>query len=45
LVTGTGGVLVGADHPGIDPDRPLGAFGPVGVAAQLVEDKHPRAIA
>ena len=44
-MAGTGGVLVGTDHSGVDSDCPLGAFDLVGVAAQLVEDKHPRAIA
>ena len=41
----SGGVLVSTDYPGVDPDRPLRTLGLVGVAAQLVEDKHPRAIA
>jgi hypothetical protein len=40
-VAGTGGMLMGADHAGVDPDRPLGAFTPVGVAAQLVEEIFP----
>ena len=40
-----GGVLVSTDYPGVDPDRPLPTLGLVGVAAQLVEDKHPRAVA
>ena len=44
LVAGTSGVLVGADHPGVDPDRPLRTFDPVGVAAQLVEEILPGAI-
>ena len=44
-VAGTGGVLMGAYHPGIDPDRPLRALVLVGVAAQLVQDPHPGAIA
>jgi hypothetical protein len=35
-------VLVGADHSGVDPDRPLRAFGRVGVTAELVENSHPR---
>jgi hypothetical protein len=41
LVAGTGGVLVGADHPGVDRDRPLRALLVVGVAAQLIEDHGP----
>lgn len=44
LVAGTGGVLVGTNHCGVYPDRPLAAFGHVGVAAQLVEDLFPDAI-
>jgi len=32
------------DHPGVDPDRPLRTFDPVGVAAQLVEEILPGAI-
>jgi len=43
-VAGTSGVLVGADHPGVDPDRPFGAFDLVSVAAQLVEEILPGAI-
>jgi hypothetical protein len=43
-VAGTGGVLVGADHPSIDPDRPLRALVGIGVAAQFVEDPDPGAI-
>ena len=43
-MAGTGGVLVGADHPGVDPDCPFGAFDLVGVAAQLVEQLFPSAI-
>jgi hypothetical protein len=34
-------VLVGADHCGVDPDRPLRTLEHVGVAAELVEDPHP----
>ena len=40
-MAGTGGVLVGTDHSGVDSDCPLGAFGTVGVAAQLVEQLFP----
>ena len=43
-MSGAGSVLVGAHHPGIDPDRPLRAIGPVGVATQLVEDVLPDAV-
>jgi len=38
LVAGNGGVLVGADHPGIDPDRPLRALVLIGVTTELIED-------
>src|SRR5919112_1739884 len=41
FVARTPGVLMGADHPGVDPDRPPGALGRVGIAAQLVEDPDP----
>jgi hypothetical protein len=41
---GSGSVLVGTHHPGIDRDRPLRAFGMVGVAAQLIEDPGPGSI-
>ena len=34
-------MLMGADHPGIDPDRPPRALLPVGVPAQLIEDPRP----
>jgi hypothetical protein len=37
-------VLVGANHSGVHPDRPLAAFAHVGVAAQLVEDLFPDTI-
>jgi hypothetical protein len=37
-VAGTGGVLMGADHCAIHPDRPVRAFRRVGTAAQLVQD-------
>jgi len=43
-VAGTGSVLVGAEHPTIDSDRPVGAFVGIGVAAQLLEDPDPGAI-
>lgn len=38
VVTGTGGVLMGSNHCAVHTDRPVRAFGHVGVAAQLVED-------
>ena len=37
-MAGTSGMLVGTDHSGVDPDRPLGASGQVCVAAQLVQE-------
>lgn len=40
-MAGTGGMLVSANHPGVDPDRPPGALGHVGVTAQLLEDPRP----
>ena len=40
-VAGTGGMLVSADHTGVDPDRPPHALGHIGVATELVEDPHP----
>jgi hypothetical protein len=43
-VAGTGGVLMSAHDPGIDPNRPLRSLGLVGVTAQLVEDLFPDAI-
>jgi len=45
LVAGTGGVLMGTDHPGVDPDRPSWSLVLVGVPTQLVEDPYPSAIA
>ena len=44
LVAGTGGVLMGSDHCAIHPDRPVRAFGRVGVATQLVQDPSQGAI-
>ena len=44
-VAGTGGVLMGADHCAVHPDRPVRAFGHVGVAAQRVEDPSQGAVA
>ena len=43
-VPGTGGVLMGADHRAVHPDRPVRAFGHVGVAAQRVQDPRQGAI-
>jgi hypothetical protein len=43
-MAGPGGVWMGVDYRGVDPDRPLGAFVVVSVAAQLVEDPHPGAV-
>lgn len=45
LVAGTGGVLMGADHPGVDRDHPFRALVLVGITAQLIEDSGPGAIA
>ena len=36
-MAGTGGVLVGTNHTGVDPDRPLSTLSHVGVTAQLTE--------
>ena len=44
IMPGTGGVLMGPDHPGVDSDSPLWTFMRIGVAAQLVEDPRPGAI-
>jgi hypothetical protein len=44
-VSGTSGVLMSADHPGVDPDRPSRALVLIGVPTQLVEDPHPGTIA
>jgi len=38
VVAGTGGMLMGADDGAVHPNRPVRAFGHVGVAAQLVQD-------
>ena len=37
-VAGTGGVLMGADHRAVHPDRPVRAFGHIGLSTQRVED-------
>jgi hypothetical protein len=44
-MSGTGSVLVGADYPSVDSDRPSRALVRIGITAQLVEDPHPRTIA
>lgn len=38
---GTGGMLMGTDHRGVDPDRPLGTFGHIGLTAQLAQKPLP----
>ena len=43
-VAGTGGVLMGADHSAVHPDRPVRAFGHVGAAPQLVQDPSQGAV-
>jgi hypothetical protein len=43
-VAGTGGVLMGADHRAVHPDRPVRAFGHVGAAPQRVQDPSQGAI-
>jgi len=43
-VAGASGVLVGANHSGVYPDRPLAALDDVGVATQLIEDLVPDTI-
>ena len=43
-VAGTGGVLMGSDHGAIDTDRPVRAFGYIGLSAQLVQDPSQGAI-
>ena len=37
----TSGVLVAADHAGVDADGPLDALDPVDISAQLVKDTLP----
>ena len=44
-VAGTGGVLMGSDHGAIDTDRPVRAFGYIGLSAQLIEDRGQGAVA
>ena len=43
-MAGTGGVLMGADHRAVHPDRPVRAFGHVGAAPQRVQDPSQGAI-
>jgi hypothetical protein len=43
-MAGTGGMLVSADHTGVDSDRPLHALGHIGVPTELVQDPHPSAV-
>jgi hypothetical protein len=43
-VAGTGGMLMGAHHPGVDPDRPGRALVPIGISAQLGQDPFPGAV-
>jgi len=45
LMACAGGVLMGSDHSRVDPDRPLLSVTDVGVAARLVADPLPRAVA
>ena len=44
-VAGTGGVLMGADHCAVHPDRPVRALGHVRAAPQRVEDPGQAAVA
>ena len=37
-VASTGGVLMGSDHCAVDTDRPVRAFGHIGLSTQLIED-------
>ena len=43
-VAGTGGVLMGADHCAVHPDRPVRALGHVGAAPQRVQDPSQGAV-
>ena len=43
-MAGTGGMLMGANHCGVDPDGPFGALDQIGVTAQLVEEYLPRTV-
>ena len=44
-VAGTGGVLMGSDHCAVHADRPVRAFGHIGLSAQLIEDPGQSAVA
>ena len=44
-VAGTGGVLMGSDHCAVHSDRPVRAFGHIGLSAQLIEDPGQSAVA
>ena len=44
LVAGTRGVLMGSDHTAVHPDRPVRAFGHIGLSAQLVQDPSQGAV-
>ena len=37
-VAGTGGVLMGSDHGAVHPDRPVRAFGYIGLSTQRVQN-------
>ena len=43
-VAGTGGVLMGADHRAVHPDRPVRTFGHIGLSAQRVQDPSQGAV-
>src|SRR5215207_6777344 len=43
-MAGTGGVLMGADHRAVHPDRPVRTFGHVGLSTQRIEDPSQGAI-
>ena len=43
-VAGTGGVLMGADHCAVHPDRPVRAFAHVGAAPQRVQNPSQGAV-
>ena len=44
-VTGTGGVLMGSDHRAVHPDRPVRAFGHIGLSTQRVQDPSQGSVA
>ena len=43
-VAGTGGVLMGSDHCAVHTDRPVRAFGHIGLSAQFIQDPGQGAI-